>query len=433
MQRNYRFLWLALIPLGAAGALATGIVPMPWQSTDEQPQATAKSPPPTEARQQAAVRPEPKKPSATSSANSAEAGAGKLRPFGVDVARISSVGSSVIAGYGTPGSPMNVMADGKSIGVVTPDAKGDWVLVTPYKFAHLDPKISLSIADQTGKTVAALDSAAKTPKPAATEPTRSSTGAPKRRAAEVTKQMLQRLKQLTAEAQAGAEPAVSNASKSPQQVASFRPSSNAPSTQKVVATGSVPAKPATTPSQIGQAPVTAPPESAASGPTEATSVRTPTAPPVAAASPVTVSPSVTPRQIATAAPPASQTLNSKTASGQSPPYLPVPVQFVYRRADFTEQGREAAALLLEYFKAKDFQAVVLSGHADERGSTGANKALSQQRLLRIREVLRAGGFKGRLKLVPKGETEKYLGVDRSQFEAEELYQLDRRVEVMSAR
>ncbi len=90
-------------------------------------------------------------------------------------------------------------------------------------------------------------------------------------------------------------------------------------------------------------------------------------------------------------------------------------------------------LLLNYFNAKNFQAVVLSGHADERGSTSANKALSQRRLLRIRDLLRAGGFKGHLELVPKGETEKYMGVDRSQFEAEELYQLDRRVEVMSAR
>ena len=129
--------------------------------------------------------------------------------------------------------------------------------------------------------------------------------------------------------------------------------------------------------------------------------------------------------------PTAAPLTAKTK--RSAKSLPVPVQFVYRRADFTDQGREAAALLLKYFKAKNFQSVVLSGHADERGTASANQALSRQRLLRIRDLLREGGFKGQLKLVPKGESEKYRGVDRSRLEAGELYQLDRRVEVMSAR
>ncbi len=108
------------------------------------------------------------------------------------------------------------------------------------------------------------------------------------------------------------------------------------------------------------------------------------------------------------------------------------MQFVYRKAELTPKGREAAALLLKYFLAKDFKDVVLSGHADERGTNRANMALSKQRLLRIEQLLREGGFQGRLKLVPKGETEKYTGVDRSQFDTEELWQLDRRVEVVSA-
>ena len=35
MQRKYQFLWLALVPFGAAGALATGMVSLPWQQSDE--------------------------------------------------------------------------------------------------------------------------------------------------------------------------------------------------------------------------------------------------------------------------------------------------------------------------------------------------------------------------------------------------------------
>ena len=43
--------------------------------------------------------------------------------------------------------------------------------------------------------------------------------------------------------------------------------------------------------------------------------------------------------------------------------------------------------------------------------------------------LREGGFNGRLELVPKGKTEPYSGVVRGDFSQEDLYQLDRRVEL----
>lgn len=111
--------------------------------------------------------------------------------------------------------------------------------------------------------------------------------------------------------------------------------------------------------------------------------------------------------------------------------LPVPVQFVYREAVFTPEGEKAAELLLRFFKLKGFKRVVLSGHADERGSTNANMQLSKARLDQIASYLREGGFEGELELVPKGEAEKYTGVDRSKYPIEELWQLDRRVEVTS--
>lgn len=116
-----------------------------------------------------------------------------------------------------------------------------------------------------------------------------------------------------------------------------------------------------------------------------------------------------------------------TATARS---LPVPIGFVYREASFTPSGEKAAELLLEYLKVKKLDAVTLTGHADEVGTDEFNMELSRQRLETVRKFLVDGGFTGRFVLVPKGETEPYRGVDRSQFSLDALHQLDRRVEIV---
>lgn len=639
MQRKYRFLWLALIiPLGAVGAFATGLVPMPWQASKETPQATAgRVVAPAEAEKtvkQVAVQTPAKQSPPTASKRPADTAAKPKLAFGIDVARLNGDGSSVIAGYGKPGKAMTLMADGKPVGVVTPDQQGDWVLVTAYKFAHLDPKLSLKFGNHLRKTVAAVNNAPATSAPKVRRDTAPASPAvtaqpqptkpppPKRRAAEVTEQMLERLKKLTKEAEARSEadatkppakseqkvasaqltparpettsktvapepskPAATTAPKPPQKVAALtnQPAAAAPTTpprktpkaaepaqqtgktepeatakpnaaadapvktqseakapsaakaasedktrgedkaqavdKAVVAPApsartteqarpAAPAKPVSpvapaAPRETAEAPKVKPDETAkttpptaaretvkvAKAPTTAPSVtvkppvdaprateqatvaapQTGTEAPVKTPSDATKVATATPtaraklpapseasraRVEATASPSDSAkaepakaadedkgTTNQKVAAAtpapaKAPPSdvanLPVPVQFVYRKAELTPKGREAAALLLKYFLAKDFKYVVLSGHADERGTNQANMILSKQRLLRIKRLLREGGFEGRLKLVPKGETEKYTGVDRSQFDTEELWQLDRRVEVVSA-
>jgi Outer membrane protein and related peptidoglycan-associated (lipo)proteins len=89
-------------------------------------------------------------------------------------------------------------------------------------------------------------------------------------------------------------------------------------------------------------------------------------------------------------------------------------------------------LLLEYLKLKNFSAVTLSGHADERGTPDYNKELSRERLETIVRLLRQGGYDGKVELLPKGESEPYTGVDRTRFNLEDLMQLDRRVELRVA-
>lgn len=109
--------------------------------------------------------------------------------------------------------------------------------------------------------------------------------------------------------------------------------------------------------------------------------------------------------------------------------VPVPIQFVFRKAELTEQGRRAAELLSEYLELKNPERIVLTGHADERGVEAFNIVLSRQRLETVEALLRQNGYQGRLVLIPKGSSEPYQGVDRSAFDRHTLWQLDRRVEL----
>ena len=113
--------------------------------------------------------------------------------------------------------------------------------------------------------------------------------------------------------------------------------------------------------------------------------------------------------------------------------MPVPVTFVFNEATLTGDGRKAAGLLLEYLQIKRFPKVTLTGHADERGTEELNMNLSAERLQTVERFLREGGFRGQLQLVPKGKTEPYTGVVRSDFSQDDLYQLDRRVEMVVSR
>jgi outer membrane protein OmpA-like peptidoglycan-associated protein len=110
--------------------------------------------------------------------------------------------------------------------------------------------------------------------------------------------------------------------------------------------------------------------------------------------------------------------------------LPVPIQFVFREASFTDDGRKAAQLLLQYLLALKPSLVKMTGHADERGTHEFNMDLSARRLDAVAAFLREGGFKGTMQLTPKGDTEPFAAVDRANTPPEVLYDLDRRVELI---
>mgnify|MGYP001029167526 CR=1 FL=1 len=121
-------------------------------------------------------------------------------------------------------------------------------------------------------------------------------------------------------------------------------------------------------------------------------------------------------------------LNTGQAAENVP--VPVPIQFVFRKAKFTDQGRKAVELLSEYLRLKKPESIVLTGHADERGSEAFNIELSRLRLQAVADYLRRNGYQGRLILIPKGSSEPYRGVDRSKYSRRTLWQLDRRVELV---
>lgn len=118
---------------------------------------------------------------------------------------------------------------------------------------------------------------------------------------------------------------------------------------------------------------------------------------------------------------------SVVPSVQAP--IPIPITFFTAEAVMTPDGDRAAQLLADYLRIAKPHAVALSGHADSRGPEGYNQDLSRRRLAAIEQFLRAAGYEGELKLVPLGETVPYRLADRSKLTREQMYQLDRRVEL----
>lgn len=300
----------------------------------------------------------------------APAGSGGAPAF--DVARIDPNGTSVFAGRAEPRSSVTITADGKEIGTVEADDNGDWTFTTDTKIPNPDAKLALFKAVPRPKA-----QVAETP-PAPPKP---------QTAGAVTANMLKNLEGMVAEARSGAD--------KPAAAAVPTPPLQPPAENRIAA--AAPAASVTPPS------VTAP-SVPASGVT---------APPLQPVTPA-VAPAAAPDRPANTS-------------------VPVPVTFVFNEATLTDEGRRAAALLLEYLQIKRFPKVTLTGHADERGTDALNMSLSRERLDTVASFLREGGFNGQLDLVPKGKTEPYLGVVRSEFPQEDLWQLDRRVELMVSR
>jgi len=321
-----------------------------------------------------------------------------------DVARIDPKGISVFAGRATPGESVTIMGDGEPVGTALADENGEWTLATEHAFASADPKLALVTkpASQAEAPAAPAAPAAQTKVAGSLEARESAQPEkpPRKSASAVTSHMMKNFEGIVAAARTAAKEAKSAA---PEE------KSAAPAEKTEV--------PAEAPSALAanEAPSPAPTSEPKRG-----GVPEPSTLPAEAAKP---------GKVATAAP-----LTPSVASPPDVPVarksIPVPITFVFNEATFTDDGRKAVGLLLEYLQLKHFPKVTLTGHADERGTEELNMELSAERLDSVEKYLRDGGYKGRLELIPKGESEPFTGVVRAEYSQEDLWQFDRRVELI---
>ena len=88
-------------------------------------------------------------------ANSADLGNKPGQGATLTIARISPSGPSVFGGSAAPFAQVTVLDGTTPVATAMANAHGDWSLVTEYKFANTDPKITLRVADASEKSKSA--------------------------------------------------------------------------------------------------------------------------------------------------------------------------------------------------------------------------------------------------------------------------------------
>lgn len=110
--------------------------------------------------------------------------------------------------------------------------------------------------------------------------------------------------------------------------------------------------------------------------------------------------------------------------------VPLPISFHTDSAEFTEQGRRAAADMMQYLTAQRPGRITIAGHTDPRGGESYNLELSRRRAEAVAHYLRERGFAGQIQVVAKGKSERFPVDDPDAFTREERWQMDRRVELI---
>lgn len=345
-----------------------------------------------------------------------------------DIARIDPKGTSVFAGRTAPRATVTVLGDGQEVGTTEADEHGEWTMAVDHEFANDDPDL---------KVVAKRPSQSKEPSKQDNEI------AAKRGANKNTPTRADIDQRETTAPVAGS---ANQRGPRARQTAGTVTSNLLKNLEGMIETARTAAR---REAAVEREPVAPAAEADDTVPTAITAIETSPTGPIPrsspAVSPTNTAPTVSPTNSAPTLPPAQSSLTATTArgtgpkapvTGAAPPLrktIPVPITFVFNEATLTDEGRKAASLLLEYLQIKKFPKVALTGHADERGSEELNMALSRERLATVERFLRASGFEGKLELVPKGESEPFAHVERSEYEVEDLYQLDRRVELIITR
>lgn len=108
---------------------------------------------------------------------------------------------------------------------------------------------------------------------------------------------------------------------------------------------------------------------------------------------------------------------------------PIPIQFDFNQATFTQQGEQNAHKLAKYLEQERPNNIILVGHTDPEGGEQYNCELSQKRAEALKNYLINQGFHaGLITTLGKGESEPSEVYDPSRYSQDQLYQIYRRVE-----
>jgi outer membrane protein OmpA-like peptidoglycan-associated protein len=110
--------------------------------------------------------------------------------------------------------------------------------------------------------------------------------------------------------------------------------------------------------------------------------------------------------------------------------VPVPVTFEANSTRFTPKGEQAANDLAGYLQRQRSAEITLIGHTDERGPERENLLLSRQRADILAQYLREAGYEGVINTEGAGESQPIQLADPSFYSQEEIWSLNRRVELV---
>ncbi|MBP8197513.1 MAG: OmpA family protein [Chromatiaceae bacterium] len=110
--------------------------------------------------------------------------------------------------------------------------------------------------------------------------------------------------------------------------------------------------------------------------------------------------------------------------------VPIPVTFESYSAQFSPKGEQAASDLAAYLLKQAPAEITLVGHTDERGSDQENLALSIRRAEVLAKYLKDQGYGGRIRIEGAGESQPIKLDDPDRYTQEEIWELNRRVELV---
>ncbi|KAA6184093.1 OmpA family protein [Thiohalocapsa marina] len=110
--------------------------------------------------------------------------------------------------------------------------------------------------------------------------------------------------------------------------------------------------------------------------------------------------------------------------------VPIPVTFETGSTRFTAKGEAAASDLAAYLRGQGVAEITLIGHTDERGSDRDNQRLSRRRAEALARFLQQAGYAGSIHTEGAGESQPIQLSDPALYSQEQIWALNRRVELV---